>query len=84
MTILDPITTETLGLMLTIAGFFGGALFWIGVVHNKINSIEKNVSSLMEETRNLSIRTESHILSIDALEESKGENKKEDERTFTD
>ena len=81
MTILDLITTETLALMVTIGGFLGGAMFWIGVVHNKINSIEKSVSCLMEQTRNLSIEIESHILSINSLEESKGENKKEDSLT---
>jgi hypothetical protein len=41
MTILDPITPETLGLMLTLAGFFGDAMFWIGLLHSKVNSLQK-------------------------------------------
>lgn len=77
MTILDSLTLEILGLIVTIAGLFGGAMFWLGIVHNKLNSIEKNVNNLMKETRALSIRIESHILSLDAREESEKRNKKE-------
>jgi hypothetical protein len=53
MTLLDPITPETLGLILTLAGFFGGAMFWIGILHSKLNSLQTKVNNLMQEIQRI-------------------------------
>jgi hypothetical protein len=50
---MDPITPETLGLMLTLAGFFGGAMFWIGLLHSKVNSLQRRLKNLMQEIQRI-------------------------------
>jgi hypothetical protein len=47
----------------------GGAMFWLGIVHNKLHTLEKDVRELKHDTKKLTIRIESHILSVDAWKE---------------
>jgi outer membrane murein-binding lipoprotein Lpp len=56
---------------------FGGALFAIGVLHNKLGTLKDDVKTLKEEVKALSIRFEVHKLSVEAWQESakRGDNK---------
>lgn len=68
-------TNEVIGLILAIIVPFGVAMFWLVVVHHRLNTLEKDVRELRNIVTNLSIRIESHILSVDAWKESEASKK---------
>jgi hypothetical protein len=50
-TLSNALTPEILTLFLVILVPFGGALFWLGVVHNKLNSLKDDVKDLQKDAK---------------------------------
>jgi hypothetical protein len=77
MPLSDFLTAEVLGLILTIAGLFGGAMFWLGVLHQRLKTLEKNTGTMQEDLKQLTIKFEADLLARRAEEERRKEEKRE-------
>jgi hypothetical protein len=69
-------TPDVIAILIAIAVPSASGLIWLGIVHNKISTLKEDVKGLKDDVKTLSIRIESHILSVDALQES-GRDKKQ-------
>jgi hypothetical protein len=78
MSILDSLTPEIIGIILAIVVPFGGAMFWLGMLTHKLNSLEDNVKKLQGHVEEISIKFNADLLARRELSKlGSGEHKNE-------
>jgi len=85
LALFDSLTLADIGVLLTMFGLFGGAMFWLGKTHEKLGNHDKkldkfekefkdDVKDLQKDFRDISIKLYTYIAArneLDRLREDK-------------
>jgi hypothetical protein len=78
--LLSSLTTEDATFLVTVFVPLAGALFWLGVTHHKLSTLKDDMKELKKNVTDLTIRIESHILAVEAWEESRRKEEEENKK----
>ena len=62
------LSAENLTLIISVFLAIVGGVFWLGILHNKLNSLEKDVRQLKNVTNDLYIKLNAYLLAREELD----------------